>query len=1509
MIKVFVSTIACLAGQISTFSSFKLTCSMATVAFCLLVNLKPAVACHDTEITNLVVVDNGDGTFTYTIDLTVDVGSFDGYGYGFALVFLNSASLPPTVLNTPAFTPQVTRPGYDPLIGYTGANIGSGPIPFFSARYGNRSDVLTYETTDDWFGIGSTDYSATISVTVSGCIEEISLDGDFRSLGNAPGDPSCVTTISTGFTCCTGPPLTGTVEATICPGETFVYFGTTYDENNTSGTELLSTPEGCDSVVTVNLTIDQNCCNPQTSAISGPVLLCQNATGNSYSVINTPGSTYTWTVPTDANIAAGQGTNSITVDFGIIGGQITVVETQQCGDGQPVLSNVVLEPTQNLVITNPAAVCEPNTLDLTASAITSGSTGGGTLSYWTNANATASLANPSAVLASGTYYIQAGTGNCSDIQPVTVTINNCVSCSMDNLTLSMTDCYASGQGNLQYDIEGVLTYTDAPNTGTLTVTDCYSNQQVFNPPFNGTQTFSFSGLPQDGLNCDFTAVFSDDSNCTVTSGFIAPPSVTYFESNCVSGSGQVDGTIEFNNPPASGTIVVEVSDGSNTQITNIQPPFSSPEAWQVTGLDPSATNYVITYYFSDFPSCQQSQSIICGCSASGGTTSGSIIGNGLNEFILCDGDQLDIVSNNDFTFPADEGPLVDANGNVFPYQPAYVYLVYSCPPTSGVFPGDDACLQGIVESNGMLTDVNDSNSIFSQFPNGTFTNNQLYYVPVTLYHYDPVAPAYIFNSNCWALGTSISATYLTPVVANVTESCQTNTITVDVSGGYPEVFGGDFTASNLLPATASFVNSNAGNGGAIIIEGLQNGDNYSFDITDENGCPVTVSGGPFVAMPIANAGDDAQSCGLDFNLSAIASYGMGEWTGGPIGTTFTPNANAASASVMVPTAGTYTFTWTENNGNGCVASDEVEIIFSELSISAVVTDASCASPDGEVSVSPQGGVAPYSYVWTTGGSGPVESNLAAGNVMVTVTDGMGCSLDSTFIVSQPATFNYVLNTVDVNCFGACDGQIDIQPDGQGPYSYIWSPNVSSANSSNSLCQGDYEIEITDQNGCVQVVNTTIGGSSEIAVQMNSDVIEVCIGGTANLSSIVTGGVQPYTYLWTANPVDPSLDATSPNPTVFPTVSTTYTLVVTDGNGCSSTPKFLTIDVRTPITVDFFQPLLGPDTSICPNSSATIDLTTQGGDGNYNFYLLPDVVNPITLPMEIQPSASTTYDFMVEDGCETPPVFVSSNVIVHEIPEVMLGAEPNTGCEPLAVEFSDLTQPNAQAWNWNFGDPSSNSNTSQSVESIHVYENAGSYDVSLSITTSEGCNADTILQNYVEVFSNPTAEFEVSEEVVTLLEAEIDFTDFSSGNVTYWTWSFGDGGGSFDENPTYQFNETGIFQVALQVSTDNGCTDEAYLEVVVESDFSFYVPNAFSPNNDRHNNYFRGYGEGVDWDTYSMRISNRWGELIYYTADIDSPWDGTFKGQQVELATYVYEISFFDQTGDDHFYLGHVTVVR
>lgn len=1180
----------------------------------------------------------------------------------------------------------------------------------------------------------------------------------------------------------------------------------------------------------VSITIDPNCCDPQTPPIQGPTPLCENETGAVYSVTNTPGSTYTWTVPAGANITAGQGTNSIMVDFGTASGQVTVVETIGCGDGPAQTFDVIVQP--------------------------------------------------------------------------------CVGCTMTDLSFVMTDCYTNGQGFLVYDLEGTLTYTDPPTTGTLTITDCFGFQQTFNPPFSGTQVFTVTEYPQDGLNCDFTAVFSDDPACTITAGFVAPPTITFLQAGCVQGSGTVDGTIEFNNPPATGTIVVEIFDGTSTQSTSIPPPFNSPEAWQVTGLDPAAATYVIEYYFSDFPTCEQTLTIQCGCSAVGGTTTGTLTGDGSNDFILCDGDQLDIVDNGDFVVPQDEGPLSDANGNLYPYQPEYAFLVYACPPTPGVFPADDPCYAGFIPTNGPLTEINNPNSVFAQFPPGVLPNNELYFVPTVFYHADPATGVYAWNANCWAVGTTTTVNYLPEITSVVTPDCQTNTVSVTVSGGYPEVFGGDFTASNLQPANASFVNATATNNGTIVIDGLQNGDMYSFDITDENGCPISITGGPFVALPVAAAGADAQTCILDYQLQATPSYGTGTWSGGPVGTTFTPNANDPNATVTVPSAGTYTFTWTEDNGNGCIASDDVDITFSLMSIPAVITNASCGTDDGEIVVAPQGGVAPYTYSWTTGGNGPVEDNLGAGSTTVTVTDDTGCSLDSTFTITQPVPFNYVENSTDETCFNICDGSIDIQPDGTGPYTYSWTPNVANTNSSNTLCQGAYEILVADQDGCTQVVNIIIGGPTKITVLLDSDTNTVCIDGTANLTSNVTGGTLPYdTYLWTAIPTDPTLVANVANPSVSPTITTIYTLVVTDANGCPSEPEDITINVLPPLTLDFLRPLFSPDTGICPYDFATIDLTAGGGDGNYNIYLLPDDVNPIALPIDTQPLVTTTFDFMVTDGCTTPPAYASSTITVYELPEVLISAQPDSGCQPLEVEFADLTQPQPVSWNWNFGDSNSTSNSSTSGTPTHVYEDAGSYDVSLTITTAEGCVTDTTLSEFIDVFPLPVAVFQLNPEIVNLLNANIEFTDQSIGNIEAWDWNFGDGETSSLQNPSHLYRDTGNFNINLVVTTDKGCQDQTSRQLVVEPDFMFYVPNAFTPNSDTRNDGFRGYGEGVDWDTYQMSIFNRWGELIYYTEDINDPWDGTFRGAPVEMAVYVWKIQLNDIKGNSHDYFGHVTLVR
>jgi gliding motility-associated-like protein len=73
--------------------------------------------------------------------------------------------------------------------------------------------------------------------------------------------------------------------------------------------------------------------------------------------------------------------------------------------------------------------------------------------------------------------------------------------------------------------------------------------------------------------------------------------------------------------------------------------------------------------------------------------------------------------------------------------------------------------------------------------------------------------------------------------------------------------------------------------------------------------------------------------------------------------------------------------------------------------------------------------------------------------------------------------------------------------------------------------------------------------------------------------------------------------------------------------------------------------------------------------------------------------------------------------------------------------------------------------------------------------------------------------------------------------------------------------------------------------------------------------FRPYGEGVDWSTLEFSIFTRWGEMIYYTADIESPWDGSYKGAQVESGVYVYAIEITDLNGEGHEYHGHVTLLR
>lgn len=99
--------------------------------------------------------------------------------------------------------------------------------------------------------------------------------------------------------------------------------------------------------------------------------------------------------------------------------------------------------------------------------------------------------------------------------------------------------------------------------------------------------------------------------------------------------------------------------------------------------------------------------------------------------------------------------------------------------------------------------------------------------------------------------------------------------------------------------------------------------------------------------------------------------------------------------------------------------------------------------------------------------------------------------------------------------------------GVGPFTYTWTPNVSATDAVTGLCAGTYEVEIVENNDCVQTTTIVIGSSTEVTAQLHGDVTTICIGQTANLEADLSGRTPPYSnFAWDAVPVDPGSESNS-----------------------------------------------------------------------------------------------------------------------------------------------------------------------------------------------------------------------------------------------------------------------------------------------------------------------------------------------------------------------------------------------
>lgn len=664
---------------------------------------------------------------------------------------------------------------------------------------------------------------------------------------------------------------------------------------------------------------------------------------------------------------------------------------------------------------------------------------------------------------------------------------------------------------------------------------------------------------------------------------------------------------------------------------------------------------------------------------------------------------------------------------------------------------------------------------------------------------------------------------------------------------------------------------------------------YSVTVTNQNGCSATASVVLTVnPLPPASAGSNTAIC-LGHSTTLDASGGNSyQWS---------PATGLSNTAIPNPVANpqvSTTYSVTVTNANTCSAISSMVLTVNTLPpANAGPDNAICIYDAAQLNAS--GGV---SYLWAPSNtlSNPAIQNpnanpLVTTTYTVTVSDAAGCS----------ATDNMVLT---VNPLPPANAGIDttICPNtsaqlfASGGVSYIWSPasglnNISVASPiAQPALTTTYTVQVTDINGCVQTDNVTVMLFSPPVVTAGPDVA-ICIGNNTTLNA--AGGIS---YLWNTGDVDATL-------TVSPQTTSVYTVTVTDAHTCTATD-----DVN--VTVNSLPPAnAGADFSICTGDAGQFNAT---GGVSYvwsptNGLNNPNIHNPLATP-----PSETTYTVTVTDanGCSDTDAIVLS---IFESPVIDFSPDVFNGCPPLIVHFYDSTTPAIQTWNWNFGDPGSGVfNNSSSQNPVHVFNSTGTYDITLTVTTTDGCTKSLTMNQLIQVYPEPIANFTAVPPVTTIEAPVIQFLNSSLGAVSYY-WNFGDplspANTSSAFSPYHAFSTDGTFTVMLFVQSAHGCTDSTMGTVRILPEYIIYIPNAFTPNGDGINDIFKPYI--TNFDTYRMLIYNRWGEMLFETENVHLGWDGSVNNNSITCTMDVYSYVIFvtDFRGETHKYVGRVTLVK
>jgi len=501
--------------------------------------------------------------------------------------------------------------------------------------------------------------------------------------------------------------------------------------------------------------------------------------------------------------------------------------------------------------------------------------------------------------------------------------------------------------------------------------------------------------------------------------------------------------------------------------------------------------------------------------------------------------------------------------------------------------------------------------------------------------------------------------------------------------------------------------------------------------------------------------------------------------------------------------------------------------------------------------------------------------------------------DDTLCGNESATVNYSGNAQASSGFNWDFGAGNAVNTGVQQYQISWS---SAANDTVSL--------FVTENGCSSdtTVMAVVAGDMPVA-DAGADK-SFCSGET---DTIGTAAVPGVTYSWF--PVTGLNNSTQSDPAVSIvnslTVEDTMTYVLTAVSGFCSNTDTVNVIVRPVQLAD----ITGPVTACINNNSLQFTNASpqvSGGVFSWDFGNAVPSSSIAYIPVPVSfPNTGPQWIYLNTSGNGCIPDNDSLLVTIYPVPSPGFTVAGSSGCPPLTVSFTDTTQAQGgSSFFWDFG----NGDTSSLQNPQCTFMQPGSYDVSLTVTTPDTCFSTYISIGAVQVFDLPQAQFTASPPVTSIINPSISFIN-QSLNADSCYYLFGDGQSSTLCDVVHTYQDTGSYLVYLITTSGQGCIDTAEQIVTIDALESIYVANAFTPNNDGHNDVFLPAGTPVSM--FHLEIYNRWGQLIFISNMQGIGWDGSDVRSGVEApgGLYVYNLSFVNLSGEKKQKSGVISLIR